>query len=184
MQQRENNFDDVETLREKLVKLSERNLIQRSKKHLMDKRRCTERVLRKIMTEYEEKRSKTAKAEMAYALVMSLPGLIEWSGIIWFKDGSEKFSASLVSDTNTMECITELMPVVENGDQYMKYICTGMFVGSLCKNQVRFGSKPDDDDDDKEGYDTVDKKWESQTQNQSNQSKEKTETIRRCSGLD
>ena len=97
MEHEVNSVDDVKTLREKLVELSNRNLIQQSKKHLMDKRRCTEKVLRKIMAEYEEKRTKTAKAEMAFALVGLLPSLIEKSGVFWFKDGADKFSASVIS---------------------------------------------------------------------------------------
>lgn len=78
-------FDDVETLREELVELSERNLIVQTKKFLMDKRRCTERVMRKIMAEYEDRRKKSAKAKMAIALVGVVPSLMEKSGIVWFK---------------------------------------------------------------------------------------------------
>ena len=137
----------------------------------MDKRWCNEKVLRKIIAEYEEKRTKTKKAEMAFALVGLLPSLMEESGMFWFKDGADKFSASVISDENTMFCMMDLMPVVENGDYYVKYIGAGILLSSLCTNQVRFWFKSDDDDE--EEYDTVDKKWESQTQNQNNQNKKK-----------
>ena len=141
----QNNVDDVETLCEKLVELSNRNLIKQSKKHLMDKRRCTEKVLRKIMAEYEEKRTRTAKAEMAFAIVGLLPSLIEKSGMFWFKDGAAQFNTSVISDEYTLFCIMDLMPVVENGDYYMKYIGAGIFMGTLRVNQVKFGPKPSDD---------------------------------------
>ena len=175
----ENNADDVETLREKLVELSNRNLISQTKKHLMDKRRCTEKVLRKIMAEYEERCTKSAKAEMAFALVGLLPSLIEKSGMFLFKDAAQNFSAKIIADKNTMFCIMDLMPVVENGDYYMKYICAEIFMSSLCANQVRFGSKPDDEEyfediEEEEPQMEAHKKWESQTQSQNNQNKEKT----------
>ena len=141
----------------------------------MDKRCCTEKVLRKIMAEYEERRTKSAKAEMALALVGLSPSLIEKSGMFWFKDGAQNFSADSMDDKNTMFCIMDLMPVVENGDYYMKYLCAGIFMSSLCTNQVRFGSKPDDDDeyDEPQRDDPGDKKWESQTQNQNNQTRKR-----------
>ena len=122
-------FDDVETLREKLVELSERDLIVQTKKFLMDKRRCTEKVMRKIMAEYEDKRRKSAKAEMAIALVGIVPSLIEKSGIVpslieksgivRLEDGAQSFSAKILADKNTMFCITDLIPVYEGGDYYI-----------------------------------------------------------------
>ena len=105
-------FDDVETLREKLVELSEINIIVQTKKFLMNKKRCTELVLRKNMTEYEERRKKLAKTEMAISLVSVIPAFMEWSRYFWFKDGAESFSEKIMADENIMFCITDLMPAV------------------------------------------------------------------------
>ena len=98
MEHEVNNVDNIETLRKKLVELSNRNLFPQTKKYLMDKRRCTEKVLRKIMAKYEGRCTKSAKAEMALALVGLFLSLIEKSGMFWFKDGADKFSAKIISD--------------------------------------------------------------------------------------
>lgn len=139
------NDDDVETLREKLVELSERKLIQQVRKFLMDRRRCTERVLRKIMSEYEERRRNFAKFELARAFVCVIPSMMEKSGVFTFVDGAQNFSTKIIDDENTMFCIMHLMPVIEGGDYYFKYISAGIFLSSLCINQVRFVQKHSDD---------------------------------------
>ena len=113
MEEEHEPFNDVESLREKLVELSEKDLIQQTKKFLMDKRRCTERVMRKTMSEYQERRRKMAKSKMASALVCVAPRLMEKSCVICFKEVfyyhylKISFSTKITANEDTMFCIME-----------------------------------------------------------------------------
>ena len=80
----------MEQLRKKLLELFEAGEIKQTKTFLNNKKRCTEKVMKKILKDYAEKRQRIAKVEISIALVFVLPNLIEKSGIISFKDGAEK----------------------------------------------------------------------------------------------
>ena len=136
--------DDVEELRKKLIELSEAGEIRQTKTFLNNKKRCTEKIIKKILKDYAEKRQRIAKMEMSIALASVLPNLIEKSGVITFKDGAEKFSAQILGDENTMFCISDLMPVCSGGDYYLKYFSAAIFLTSLCYGQVVFGTKTED----------------------------------------
>ena len=85
----------MEELQKKLLELSDAGEIKQTKTSLNNKKRCTEKVMKKILKDYAEKRQRIAKMEMSIALVSVLPNLIEKSGIISFKDGADKFSAEI-----------------------------------------------------------------------------------------
>ena len=68
--------------------------------------------------------------------------------VISFKDGSDKFSAEILRDENTMFCISDLMPVCSGGDYYLKYFSAVIFLSSLCYGQVVFGVKTEEKDED------------------------------------
>ena len=133
------NEIDVEELCEK-IDLSERGLIVQTRKHLMNKMHCNQRVLRKIVAEYEEQRAKAAKAVMAVALVGAVPTLLEKSGVLKFKSGAGELSAKIFGDENTMFRIMDLLPVDNRSNRYMKYFCAAFFMSSLCINNVGLGS--------------------------------------------
>ena len=124
-------FEDDVALRKKLLGLSEVGEIKQTKTFLNNKKRCTEKVMKKILKDYAEKRQRIAKMEMSIALVSVLPNLIEKSGIISFKDGADKFSAEMLRDENTMFCISDLMLVCSGGDYYLKYFSAAIFLSSL-----------------------------------------------------
>ena len=104
-----------------------------------------EKVMKKILRDYAEKRQRIAKMEISIALVSVLPNLIEKSGIITFKDGADKFSGEIMKDENTMFCISDLMPVCSGGDYYLKYFSAAIFLTSLCYGQVVFGGQKDEE---------------------------------------
>ena len=95
--------------------MSEGGKIKQTKAFLNNEKKCTEKVMKKILKEYAEKRQRIAKMEMSIALVTVPPNLIEKSGILSFKDGADKFSAQILGDKNTMFCISDLMPVCSGG---------------------------------------------------------------------
>ena len=136
--------DDVEELQKKLLELSDAGEIKQTKTFLNKKKRCTEKVVKKILKDYAEKRQRIAKMEMSIALVSVLPNLIEKSGIISFKDGADKFSAEIMKDESTMFCISDLMPVCSGGDYYLKYFSGAIFLTSLCYGQVVFGGQKEE----------------------------------------
>ena len=136
--------DDVEQLQKKLLELSMAGEIKHTKTFLNNKKRCTEKVMKKILRDYAEKRQRIAKMEMSIALVSVLLNLIEISGIISFKDGAQKFSAEILRDENTMFCISDLMPVCSVGDYYLKYFSAAIFVTSLCYGHVVFGGQTEE----------------------------------------
>ena len=76
--------DDVEALRKKLLELSEQGEIKQTKAFLANKKKATEKVMKKIMGEYLEKKDRLAKMEMSIALVSLLPNLVEKIGVIKF----------------------------------------------------------------------------------------------------
>ena len=51
--------DDVEELRKKLMLLSEQGEIKHTKAFLSNKKKCNEKVMKKIMSEYSEKKQRT-----------------------------------------------------------------------------------------------------------------------------
>ena len=87
--------DDVEALRKKLLELSKQGEIKTTKAFLNNKKKANEKVMKKIMGEYLEKKDRQAKMEMSIAFVSLLPNLIEKVGIVKFKDGSAIFSQKI-----------------------------------------------------------------------------------------
>ena len=130
---------DVEGLREELIDLSEKGEIKETKVFLKSKK-CTEDVLKRIMSEYVEKKQKLSKMLMSIAFVKLIPDLLEKFGVLKFKDGHAKFSAKILADENTMFVIADLMPVCEGGGYYFKYFSAVIFLSSLCYNDISFGS--------------------------------------------
>ena len=128
--------DYVETLRKKLLDLSEQGEIKTTKAFLMNKKKATEKVMKKILGEYLEKKDRLAKMEMSIALLSLFPNLIEKFGIIKFKDGSTVFSQKILEDKNTMFCIADLMPLCQGGDTAFKYLSASIFLGTLCWNNI------------------------------------------------
>ena len=96
--------DDVEAMRKRLLDLSEQGEIKTTKAFLSNKKKATEKVMKKILGEYLEKKDRQAKMEMSIALVSLFPNLIEKFGIIKFKDGSAVFSQKILEDNNTIYC--------------------------------------------------------------------------------
>ena len=92
------------------MELSEQGEIKTTKAFLTNKKKATEKVMKKILSEYLERKDRQAKMEMSIALVSLFPNLIEKFGIIKFKDGSSVFSQKILEDDNTMFCIADLMP--------------------------------------------------------------------------
>ena len=132
--------EDVEGLCYELIDLSEKGEIKETKVFLKSKK-CTEDVLKKIMAEYVEKKQKLSKMLMSIAFVKLIPDLLEKFGFLSFKGGHAKFSAKILADENTMFVIADLMPVCEGGGYYFKYFSAVIFLSSLCYNEVSFGSR-------------------------------------------
>ena len=128
--------DDVEALRKRLSDLSEQGEIKTTKTFLSNKKKATEKVMKKILGEYLEKKDRQAKMEMSIALVSLFPNLIEKFGMIKFKDGSAIFSQKIIEDENTMFCIVDLMPSCQGGDTCFKYLSASIFLGTLIWNNV------------------------------------------------
>ena len=129
--------EDVEKLREELLDLSEKGEIKETKVFLKSKK-CD--VLKKIMAEYVEKTRRLSKMLMSISFVKLVPDLVEKFGVLSFKGGHDKFSAKILADENTMFVIADLMPCCEGGGYYFKYFSALIFLGSLCYNDISFGS--------------------------------------------
>ena len=128
--------DDVEALRKKLLELSEQGEIKTTKAFLSNKKKATEKVMKKIMSEYVAQKERVAKMEMSIALVSLLPILVEKLGVIKFKDGSAVFSQTILEDENSMFCIADLIPSCQGGDCYFKYLSATVFLSTLVWNNV------------------------------------------------
>ena len=74
--------DDVEALRKKLLELSEQGEIKQTKAFLTNKKKATEKVMKKILTEYTAQKERVAKVKMSITLVSLLPRLVEKLGVI------------------------------------------------------------------------------------------------------
>ena len=131
--------EDVEKLREELLDLSEKGEIKESKVFLRSKK-CTEDVMKRIMAEYVEKTRRMSKMLMSISFVKLVPDLLEKFGVLTFKGGHDKFSAKILTDENTMFVIADMMPCCESGGYYFKYFSAMIFLGSLCYNDISFGS--------------------------------------------
>ena len=92
--------DDVEALRKRLLDLSEQGEKKPTKAFLSNKKKATEKVMKKILDEYLEKKDRQAKMGMSIALVSLFSNLKEKFGIINFKDGSAVFSQKILEDDN------------------------------------------------------------------------------------
>ena len=130
--------DDVEALRKRLLELSEAGEIKTTKAFLNNKKKASEKVMKKILNEYLEKKNKEAKMELACSIVSLLPYLIEKVEIIKFKDGAEKFSAKILAEQNTMFCIADLLPSCSGGDTVFRYLSASVFLGTTIYNNVEF----------------------------------------------
>ena len=138
--------EDVEKLREELLDLAEKGEIKESKVFLKSKK-CTEDVMKRIMAEYVEKTRRLSKMMMAIQLVKFGPGFLEmfgdWTGMMKFRYGHDKFSAKILSDENTMSVIAEMMPSHECGPVIVKYIAAMAFLGSLVSSEVILFPEPE-----------------------------------------
>ena len=132
--------DDVEALRKKLLNLFEQGEIKTTKAFLNNKKKATEKVMKKMMEEYNELKSNQARVEMAITLVSLLPSLIDKFGIIKFKNGASDFSDKILADANCMHCLANLMPSTEGGDSAFKYLSASVFLGSTIYTNVEFVS--------------------------------------------
>ena len=137
--------DDVEALRKRLLELSEQGEIKTTKAFLNNKKKANEKTMKKILSEYMEKKCREAKMELSIAIVSLLPYLIEKVEIIKFKDGADVFSAKILEEENTMKCIADLMPSCQGGDTCFKYLSASVFLGTTIWNNVEWA----DDDNDK-----------------------------------
>ena len=100
--------------------------------------------MKKIMSEYVEKKQKITKMEMSVAFVTLIPSLIEKSGVLVFKGGHASYSAKILADENTMFCIADLMPCCDGGGYYFKYFSAMIFLTSLSYYNISFpGSSQD-----------------------------------------
>ena len=134
--------DDVEKLRKKLLELSEQGEIKRTKAFLTNKKKATEKVMKKILDEYTAQKERVAKVKMSITLVSLLSCLVEKSGVIKSKDGAAVFSQKILEDENSMFCITELMPSCQGGDCYFKYLSASVFLTTLVWNNVVWNEEP------------------------------------------
>ena len=130
--------DDVEALRKRLLDLAEAGEIKNTKAFLTNKKKSTEKVMKKILNEYLEKKGREARMELACSIVSLLPYLIEKVEIIKFKGGAEKFSAKILAENNTMYCIADLMPSCSGGDTCFRYLSASVFLGTTIWNNVEF----------------------------------------------
>ena len=130
--------DDVEALRKRLLDLSEAGEIKTTKAFLNNKKKASEKAMRKILNEYVEKKNREARMELAVSIVKLLPYLIEKVEIIKFKDGSDKFSMKILAEENTMFCIADLMPSCQGGDTCFRYLSASVFLGTTIWNNVEF----------------------------------------------
>ena len=130
--------NDVEELLE-LLELSEAGEIKQTKTFLNNKKRCREKVMKKFLKDYAEKKQRIAKMEMFIALVTVFPNLIGKSGILSFKNCTDKFSAQILANENTMFCISDFMAICTGGD-----FNAAIFLTSLCYGQVVFGGQKDE----------------------------------------
>ena len=130
--------DDVEALRKRLLELSDAGEIKTTKAFLNNKKKASEKVMKKILSEYLEKKNKEARMELACSIVSLLPYLIEKVEIIKFKDGADKFSAKILAEENTMFCIADLMPNCQGGETCFRYLSASVFLGTTIWNNVEF----------------------------------------------
>ena len=130
--------DDVEALRKRLLELSEQGEIKTTKAFLNNKKKANEKAMKKILSEYLEKKNKEARMELAVSIVSLLPYLNEKVEIIKFKDGADKFSAKILAEQNTMFCIADLMPSCSGGDTCFRYLSASVFLGNTIWNNVEF----------------------------------------------
>ena len=125
--------------------LSEQGEVLHTKAFLSNKKKCNEKVMKKIMSDYSENIQRIAKMEMSIAFITLLPNLIEKTGLLKFQDGASAFSAKILANKNSMFCIADMMPSCEGGDYYIyKYISTGLFLTSLCYHNIIFSAKTED----------------------------------------
>ena len=136
--------DDVEALRKRLLDLSEAGEIKTTKAFLNNKKKANEKAMKKILSEYLEKKNKEARMELAVSIVSLVPYLIEKVEIIKFKDGADKFSAKILAEENTMFSIADLMPNCQGGETCFRYLSASVFLGTTIYNNVEWF------DDDKE----------------------------------
>ena len=132
--------DDVEKLRAELIDLGEKGEISQKKEHLSNKKKFNEVALKKIMSEYVERKQRLSKMLMSIGFVKLVPDLLEKFGCLSFKGGHSAFSAKILADENTMFVIADMMPCCEGGGYYFKYFSAVIFLSSLCYNEVLFGS--------------------------------------------
>ena len=130
--------DDVEALRKRLLDLAEAGEIKNTKAFLSNKKKSTEKVMKKILSEYLEKKGREARMELAVSIVSLVPYLIEKVEIIKFKDGADKFSSKILAEENTMFCIADLMPSCQGGDTCFRYLTASVFLGTTIWNNVEF----------------------------------------------
>ena len=60
--------DDIEKLRDELIALSEQGEINFTKTFLNNRKKCTETVMKKIMSEYVEKKKRASKMKCQWHL--------------------------------------------------------------------------------------------------------------------
>ena len=130
--------DDVEKLRSELIDLAEKGEISQKKEFLSNKKKCNEVAMKKIMTEYVEKKQRLSKMLMSVGFVKLIPDLLEKFGIFKFRGGHSAFSAKILADENTMFVISDLMPCCEGGGYYFRYFTAAIFLSSLCFSDVKF----------------------------------------------
>ena len=130
--------DDVEALRKRLLDLAKAGEIKNTKAFLNNKKKANEKTMKKILSEYLEKKSREAKMELACSIVSLVPYLIEKIEIIKFKDGADKFSAKILGEENVMFCIADLMPSCQGGDTAFRYLSASVFLGTTIYNNVEF----------------------------------------------
>ena len=133
---------DLEKLRNELIELSEKGEIKHTKTFL---KKCTESVLKQIMSEYVEERQKQSKTEFSVVFITLLLSLLEKSGYVHFVDGHESFLSKLLADENAMFVITELMPTYDGVGHYFKYFSAMIFLSSLCYSDISFGLSTNDE---------------------------------------
>ena len=130
--------DDVEALRKKLLELSDQGEIKTTKAFLNNKKKANEKTMKKILSDYLEKKNRQARMEIAVSIVSLLPYLIEKVEIIQFKGGSDNFSKKILEEENTMHCIADLMPSCQGGDTCFRYLSASVFLGTTIWNNVEF----------------------------------------------
>ena len=74
--------DDVEKLRSELIDLAERGEINHTKVFLSNRRKCNKATMKKIMSDYVEKKQRLSKMLMSVAFVKLVPDLIEKFGVL------------------------------------------------------------------------------------------------------